>query len=342
MKQITLFFLLATSTHLFGQQMGSSLEDQIDFFAKEWYEKYMNLFEEKDFLSDRQKDYEFPWSMRNHSKKEVEDYARLLMGNASVTIEKKLSKEVLVLSFSYPDDERSNMLIKHLEFPELIVNENEAIRSNDLNWSTAQQCEQEGTKTCAIVEASFHDVSELINEDRIAFNLKILHKYSYQKIGRDDINSSLTINEFNLNIIDIIDNKIIVAHEKDWKNQDMHNLGYINIDHEGHLIKQLNYQEFLELQRKYGANKVMGVNASTRIEAYNYKIFKENTNLSYSGFRKLIDKKLRKVLNATDKDMAFENEFGPLYTVFSSPSKIEDFYFYQPTYIHKKFELRLR
>lgn len=338
-----LFCLLCMSYQLSGQNMDQSIEEKINSISKEWYEKYSGYFEENDFLYDKEKNYQAPWQKYNNvSKQEIEDYAELLTDNFSVKFEKRFSKEILVLNFEYPENEKTNELMKLLEHPELILKNGVKLTSNDLNWSTGQECKKINQKKCTKINAGFYDIQNAVDLNEVMFNLKILCSYNFRRIEKNSENDSLKIGDYNFKVIDIVQNKVVILF-KNSKCEEIPNLNHLNLDDQHNLIKQLNPQRFTELTKRPSDNrKILGVNSVTKIDSYNYKIFKENTGISYLKYKDLIKKKLLIVLNSSDQETTFNDEFGQIYTVFSSPSKIDYFYLYQPIYLNKKFELQIK
>lgn len=216
MKVFNLILLLTFSLNLFGQKANQIQNEQIDRITKSWYEKYSTDFKKKIFLSGKEEGYTIPWDRKFYTEKELRNYLEILKENVSLEIENKDSNRQNLIISTYLCEEKNNSLFESLDF-ELILQSQEnksvqTLQSNIKNYASGQKCLQNDSHSLKTIEASFNIPTSrsIQSRDNFLFNMKFHSGFEYSMITEDNINRPIVLDNFKLEIIDIIDNKIVI------------------------------------------------------------------------------------------------------------------------------------
>ncbi len=342
MKAITLIILLITS-QIKAQKMNVIEAKEANNLIEYWYLEYSNIFKAKSHLSKTVLDYLAPWEQTVYSTEDAEKWLALLGKNSYVKEVTHFGKKGLKLLSKF-EKPLGNINIRDVIVSfELIpqVTQLEFKTNNDLNSSFLTTNNQNNTE-CHF-SAGFYDISpsQFISKDNfVKLNMVLLNEVPFKKVTKNG--QIISLGEQRFKIIETVDNMVVILNlePKSNKSNFLENLNMINLDNQGNKIQSLSPSEILKIKADKPTDSLSYTPYATKtIVEYNYKVFKNNPNLSFNEYQKQILPKLQKVMTSGHKQSTFKNEFGEVYTIFFTPNTIENAYFNTYKYITKALKL---
>ncbi|MCX7546342.1 hypothetical protein OS188_00085 [Xanthomarina sp. F1114] len=352
MKVLTYLVFILLSTHIFGQQMDSIAYKEIDVIIKDHFDSYSHIFKQKLTNSIQTENYIRPWDEEMLSENTLSAYLNTISNNAKIKTDSSWTNYNRLVIYSYlPEDDNKNILenfkfeiIKH----NLIDSNNNVVNvekyASGKNWSYDQPCNTTGkkpaTNLCKKVDSQFKleaIPSEQLLGD-VLINTKFLSGYSHIKITDSLLSKSLSLSQEEFTIIEITDNKIVVLNATD-KNEFLQKTSFVNLDKNGNRLGS----KLIETKKKANRDQFIWQGQSSQtIDAYNYKLFKENPYLSYDTYKNMVREKLIRVFKSNNREATYKKEYGEIYTIINIGSNIENLYLYTPNYLEKMFTIQLK
>ncbi|MEO0527186.1 MAG: hypothetical protein AAFZ89_08170 [Bacteroidota bacterium] len=355
LKTLSAILFLVCSFHMGGQEIDSVKMEQIDVIARQLYDSNSFLLKESALQSKRSKDFSFPWSQNFYSRTTLEAYLKKLEKNAEISIENDgFQGNQLTLSSYLPEDQNNSIFTSYdLEIikSEITNEKNDTIQIGGFksrSFGYEQQCSSEDKKKvaelCKTIEVNFAipKLEATALRGTLIWNGKFVSGYSYERITKNNRNIPIILNDLEFTVIDIIDNKIVISH-KNKEDLLLNDLSFINIDKNGNKIEAIPYSDYLNSKKRDSLNELPRVaNSRHTVQSYNYSVFKNNPDLSFNDYKKMIHKKILRILGSDNPKEMFKKEFGEHYVVISTVDIIENLYFYTPNYVQKECTTQLK
>ncbi|MEL6918138.1 MAG: hypothetical protein AAFO99_10465 [Bacteroidota bacterium] len=355
LKTLSAILFLVCSFRVGGQEIDSVKMEQIHVIAKQLYDSNSYLLKKSALQSKRSKDFLFPWSQSFYSQTTLEAYLKNLEKNAKISIENDgFEGNQLTLSSYLPEDQNNSIFTSYdLEIikSEITNEKNEEIQVGEFksrSFGYEQQCSSVDNKKaaglCKTIEVNFAmpKLEATALKGKLVWNGKFVSGYSYERVTKNNINTPIVLNNLEFTVIDIIDNKIVISH-KNKEDLLLNNLSFINIDKSGNKIEAIPYSDYLNAKEKGSLNELPRVtNSRHTIQSYNYSVFKNNPDLSFNDYKKMIHEKILRILNSNNPKEVFKKEFGEHYVIISTVDIIENLYFYTSNYVQKECTTQLK
>lgn len=355
MKKISIILSLCCLVPLFGQEIDSEKLKQIEIFERMTYEMNADVFKKNNYYSKIESDYKFPWQDKKYSSEQLKNALDSLAKNASINI-KESSNLTLEFDSRFPTGINSELLdvfklnlkssqikgpkgelviikkVGHTWFGSKFASGNKNGKQYSYNWKTVTKSFNVSTN-----EATKELKGELL------FKASFIEGYDYVKINKSNIGASFTINNYEFEVIDFFENKVVL-HFKN--NVDNVNFSFVNVDDNGGKIAQIAYFDFVELKRKDAsipADASPLPEGTSTMYKENYKLFKSNPNLSFQEFKKIVRPKFIKIMQSKNPREIIEKAWGAKYLIFSSTDKMQNFFLYMPSkWAKKEFTVLLK
>ncbi|MDC1285322.1 hypothetical protein N8Z33_01400 [Flavobacteriaceae bacterium] len=330
--------------------MDLSINNEIEKFAEFMYEDNSWKLKKSVLLSQKNENFTFPWNQSFIDKDTLQKYLDTLKENISIRIENDSFHGTGLRIQSYLLEDQNKDLFDLFAFDLIkskITNQKNEIVEIDkhlpnINLAFEQECNFKNKKItnsrCKILDINFNiptlESSALKGE--LVFNARFISGYTYKKITPDEYNTPIVLNNIAFTVVDIVENKIVIAH-KNTDDELLDSVSFVNVDNKGNSIESIPYPWDVNLEER-----IWRGNNRSAIFEYNYAVFKNNPELSFKDYKKMITKKLQRVANSDNKDEVFKKEFGEDYVIFDTVNLIENLYFYVPNYVQIEFEMQLK
>lgn len=333
MKNTITGLLLFISILSFGQQKDSTKLKELELLEKLSYGFTSEIFKKPENKSKLDKDYKLPWTQKFYTEEQFKIALDTLIKNATVKIkEGSFSNHVLEFNSYFPEFiDEGLMEIFDLSIKTNKIKNGNTILEIDKYGSTGYGSYSSSgfddgnlyAHNWRTISTSFNIKSEMKTgeyEGTISFESGFVKDYDYVKINKSDVGKEIKIGDYTFTVIDVLNNSIVL----DFKNSiEELKFYFVNLNKEGHRITS--------------TGKVF---SSQTLFKDIYLMFKENPNLSFEDFKKIVHPKYLEMIENVEKmTETQENIFGKKYHVFSSSDKLINSYLYLPKYNSEVFEI---
>ncbi len=344
MKQSITLLLLFISFSLSAQQADITQQKQQEAMESFFFELDKSSFNKGEFHSNLGKDYVLPWKIEIDCK-ELQNSLDSLIHNSSIEIthneEGGSNLSLVPVKGSFPTEISGSSLIVNLKECHLLNGNKDSIEVNEegnINYRTRLH-DREANLDFSIQTEDIEGVN-----GEVTFEGKTFSHYEYQAITKLDIDKLIELDGIEFKVVDVYENKILVANHDGNEDELFSKLKLVNTDSNGYRIEQIAYFSFEAMKEKDPS--ITGISrgeSKQTINPVSYLILKNNPSISFEEYSKLIndDEKILKMLAAANIKLDEEGYFEDDYILFCTSGNIENAYFYLPVYTTKEFCLKL-
>jgi hypothetical protein len=307
-------------------------DSEVEYLETYIYQTTSSAFKVKEYDSKIDNEYTLPWLKKNIDKLILDSALDTLIKKATIKIDKNsFSDYFLEFNSYFPESIKEAPENFQLNIKEnKIASQNEILEFNgggssaysNYIYSTSENGQYSDHNWVSFYK-SFSIKSEVTSEEfngKITFEASFLYNYDYVKISKSHIGKQLKVGSYLFKVIDIINNLLVLEFEK---NIDDEEFSFVNLNSENRMIKS-SIPTFSKL----------------KISKEVYKLFKENPNLSFDDFKKVMHPQFlerRKYSNNAKvlSDLIFEKS----YIIFSFPGNTLNSYLYLSNRNFKTFEI---
>jgi len=330
--KITLLFLFI-SILSFGQEKDSTKFKEIEFAEKLTYSINSEIFTQKEYKTEIDKEYKLPWNSDFYTDKQINQAIDTLINNATIKIAKGSFSNYNLTFNSYFPQYIDNRLIDIFKLS--IKKNNISNNGNLLDIQTSGNSgfgshSESGFKNgnsypynWKTLNSSFNIKTAIKKEEfkgSVLFESGFVKGYDYQKISIADVGKQMKIGAYEFKVIDVINSSVILDFKSNIDDLDFK---FVNLNKEGYRI-------------------IASESIFSSMTLFNdqYQLFKKNPNVSFEEFKEAFHSKYMELIEVKEKKETLrENIFGKKYKVFSASGSLMNGYLILPKYISKKFEI---